>query len=62
LINLLSDEEKNGVSREMLIELEYDILIRLGFDFNYQCPISSMERFLRILDFDRNQIIYDMSY
>lgn len=62
MINLLGDEEKNSVTKEVLIELEYDILIRLGFDFNYQCPISSMERFLRILDFDTNQIIYDMSY
>jgi len=54
MINLLGEEEKNSVTKEVLIELEYDILIRLGFDFNYQCPISSMERFLRILDFDTN--------
>ena len=62
LINLLSDEEKKNIDKEMLIEMEIDILIRLGFDFNYQCPISSMERFLRILNFDMNQIVYDMSY
>lgn len=54
MINLLCEEEKNNITKEILIEMEKEILIRLGFDFNYQCPISSMERFLRILDFDMN--------
>jgi len=42
--------------------LEANILITLGFDFNFQGPIQSLERFMRILDYDLNRTIFDMSY
>jgi hypothetical protein len=50
MIRLLTDEEKKHVSRDILIEMEAQILVTLGFDFNYPGPYQSMERFLRILD------------
>ena len=34
----------------------------LGFDFNFPGPIQSMERYLRILDYDFNRTIRDMGF
>jgi hypothetical protein len=39
MINLIPEEERKNLTKEILIDLEGDILIRLGFDFNYPCPI-----------------------
>jgi len=39
MINLIPDDEKKNLTKEILIDLEGDILVRLGFDFNYPCPI-----------------------
>ena len=62
MISLLSDDEKKNVSKKQLIELESDILIQMGFDYNFPGPIQSMERYLRILDYDQNKTVYDMTY
>ena len=50
LISLLTPEEQKYVSKPMLIELESEIIVRMGFDFNFPGPIQSMDRYLRILD------------
>lgn len=39
MINLLSDEEKKYVSKQKLIDLEAQIIMTLGFDFNFPGPI-----------------------
>jgi hypothetical protein len=39
MINLLTDEEKQYVTKKSLIDLEAQILIKLGFDFNFQGPV-----------------------
>lgn len=39
MINLLSEEEKKHVTKQSLIDLEADILVKLGFDFNFPGPI-----------------------
>lgn len=39
MINLLTDEEKKYVSKQSLIDIEAQILIKLGFDFNFPGPI-----------------------
>jgi hypothetical protein len=62
MINLLSLEEKKTVTKQSLIDLESDILIKLGFDFNFPGPIQSMERYLRILGYDLNRSVYEMSF
>ena len=62
MINLLSTEEKKNVTKQSLIDLESDILMRLGFDFNFPGPIQSMERFLRILGYDLNRTVFDMGF
>jgi hypothetical protein len=50
------------VSKKQLIDLEAQILSNLGFDFCWPGPIQTMERFLRVLDFDQNKIVNDMGY
>jgi len=62
MINLLTDEEKALTSKAKLIDLESRILIVLGFDFNFPGPIQFLERYLRILDYDQNKTIFDMSF
>lgn len=62
MINLLSSEEKKQVTKQSLIDLEMDILLRLGFDFNFPGPIQSMERYLRLLGYDLNRSVFDMSF
>jgi len=62
MINLLTPDEKKTVTKQSLIELESDILIKLGFDFNFPGPMQSMERFLRILGYHTNQSVFDMSF
>ena len=62
MIGLLSDEEKKYVSKQSLIDLEAQILIKMGFDFNFPGPIQIMERYLRILDYDTNKTIMDMAF
>jgi hypothetical protein len=39
MINLLTDEEKKYVSKQSLIDLEAQILIKMGFEFNFPGPI-----------------------
>jgi hypothetical protein len=34
----------------------------MGFDFNFPGPVQSMDRFLRILNYDKNKTIREMSY
>lgn len=62
MINLLTPEEKKNVTKQSLIDLESDILIKLGFDFNFPGPVQSMERYLRILGYDLNRSVFDMSF
>jgi len=42
--------------------MEQQILVRLGFDFNFAGPIQSMERFLRVIGYDTNKVVRDMSF
>ena len=62
MINLLGDEEKKYVSKKALIDLEANIIMTMGFDFNFPGPIQSMERFMRLLECDLNKTIYDMAF
>ena len=45
-----------------MVDLEAHMLITFGFDFNFPNPIHSMERYLRILNYDKNQTVKDMSF
>jgi hypothetical protein len=54
MVGFLSEEEQKMVSVNQMIKLEAEILITLSFDFNFASPLHSMERFLRLLDYDQN--------
>ena len=45
-----------------MINLEAKILMTLGFDLHFPGPVQSLERFLRILDFNQNQTVFDMAF
>jgi hypothetical protein len=62
MIALLSEEEQRNVSKQSVKDLEFKILMQTGFDYSYPGPMQSMERFLRILSYDRNKTVYDMTY
>jgi hypothetical protein len=55
MISLLTEDEKKIVTKQVLIDLEAQIIIKLGFDFNFPGPIQFIERYLRILDYDKNK-------
>lgn len=62
MIGLLSSEEKKLVTKDSLIALEYDILVKLGFDFNFPGPVQPMERFIRLLGYGLNKSVFDMAF
>jgi hypothetical protein len=39
MISLLTDEEQKLVTKKELIDLEANILVALGFDFNFPGPV-----------------------
>ena len=42
MISLLNESEKKGITKQDLVNLECDILMRFGFDFNFPGPIDSL--------------------
>ncbi len=62
MLSLLTEDEQKLVTKQDLIDLEEQILALFGFDFTFPGPVQSMERFLRILNYDKNKIVYDMSF
>jgi hypothetical protein len=39
MIDLLTDVEKKNITKKSLIQLEAEILVVLGFDFNFPGPV-----------------------
>lgn len=40
-----------------MVALETDILIRFGFDFNFPGPIDSIQRYLRLVGYDKDRSV-----
>ena len=55
MIDLLTPSEKQGLSVAKLEDLEQDIIVEFGYEFNYQGPLESLERFLRLLNRHRDE-------
>ena len=62
MISLLDEEEQQLVSKKALINMEERILQTLGFDLIFPGPIPSMERLLRLMDCNSEQMIYDLGF
>jgi hypothetical protein len=50
MISLLSDAEKEFVTKQDVIFLEEEIIKMLDFDFNFVSSFVFLERFLRLAD------------
>jgi len=50
----LSEEDKKFVSKAVLTDLEQDIITRFGFEFNFSGPMEFINRYLRVLGYDKN--------
>ena len=50
MISLLTEAEREYVSKQGVIDLEEDIIKKLDFDFNYTSQLVFLERFLRLSD------------
>lgn len=57
MISLLSESEKKQITKQDLVALETDILIRFGFDFNFPGPIDSIQRYLRLVGYDKDRSV-----
>jgi hypothetical protein len=62
MISLLTMEEQRIVSKEILIDLEAHILIKLGFDLNFPGPMQFVERYLRVLKVQNEPQVYNNAY
>lgn len=62
MIRLLLEKENEIVTKDQIIELEAHILITLGFDLNFPNPFTLMERYLRVLNYDQNKVVNDISF
>ena len=61
MIGMLTNGEYKVVSKQALIDLEYDIIVKFGCDFNFPGPIESLERYLRVLGFHKNDKVIKLS-
>ena len=50
----LSEEDKKFVNKAVLTDLEQDIITRFGFEFNFSGPMEFINRYLRVLGYDKN--------
>ncbi len=53
MIRLLKKEERKSITIKDLLHMEQEVLTKLSFDLNFSNPIAAMERYLRLLDFDK---------
>ena len=49
LLRLLTEQEKNNVSRKAVIKMERVVLKWLGFDVQFSSPLAPIERYLCLL-------------
>jgi hypothetical protein len=50
MIKLLNEDERQVVTKLLVIAMEAKILTTLGFDLNFLSPLIFLERYLRLLD------------
>ena len=61
MIELLAEEEQECVNVENLTELEHNVLVTLGFDFDYPSPTVIMERYLHLLNYDSIRLVNELA-
>ena len=58
----LNPEEREHIKVPDLVRMEQEILTVLSFDLGFPNPIVAIERYLRLLGFDKNHIIEEMAF
>jgi len=61
MIAILTDKEKSNVTREGLMEMEREIIALFGFDFNFSCHNIFVDRYLRMLNQHKEEVLLMMS-
>lgn len=51
MIKLISDKDREYVTKEKVIQCESEILKAFDFDFQFVTPLPLLERFMRLADF-----------
>lgn len=62
MIKLLDDEEQEYVDKESVIHMEEEILKLMQFDFNLLSPLTFLERFMKISDYQDDKRILKVSH
>lgn len=62
MIKLLNKKEKQMVTKEELEDLEFEIILMFGCDFNFHGPINFVDRYLRLLNYSNEEVIQMMCY
>ena len=62
MIDMLNKKEKTMVTRESLIEMEFEIMTLFGCDFSFNCTCIFIDRYLRILGYHNSDVVLMMSY
>jgi Cyclin, C-terminal domain len=55
MIKLLNEDEREVVTKSIVIKMEERILITLNFNLNFLCPLIFLERFLRLANVEKNE-------
>lgn len=62
MIKLLEDEEQEYVDKEAVIHMEEEILKLMQFDFNLLSPLTFLERFMKISDYQDDKKVVKVSH
>ena len=62
MIKLLNKKEKQMVTKEELEDLEFEIILMFGCDFNFHGPINFVDRYLRLMNYSNEEVIQMMCY
>lgn len=61
MIRLLPDDEREIVTKQLVISMEVEVLNRLNFDMNYLSPLVFLERFLRLSEVHKEESISNLA-
>jgi hypothetical protein len=64
MIVLLTEYEKKYITKDSLVELEFKIVEAFDIDFNFMLvsPVDLIDRYLRILNYDKDQNVRKITY
>jgi hypothetical protein len=61
MIDLLSMDEKQYVTKELLKELEAEVLVKLEFDLQLPGPLEPLQRFIGLLGYQKKSEVYSIA-